>query len=104
MNIDHSAINMQNIAISKLEDPTSPSVFSTSIRITISTVEMEVDLAQFFATQNISYNSAKNDDVTTPETSRTLTEAGAKAVAAPNRERQIAAVFMVGDKTARVLV
>ena len=103
MNIDHSAINMQNIAISKLEDPTSPSVFSTSIRITISTVEMEVDLAQFFATQNISYNSAKND-VTTPETSRTLTEAGAKAVAAPIRERQIAAVFMVGDKTARVLV
>ena len=47
MNIDHSAINMQNIAISELEDPTSPSVFSTSIRITISTVERKSTLPNF---------------------------------------------------------
>ena len=61
MNIDHSAINMQNIAISKREDPTSLFILSLN-KDNFSTVEMEVDLAQFFATQNISYNSAKNDD------------------------------------------
>ena len=53
MNIDHYAINVQNIAISKREDPTSLFILSLN-KDNFSTVEMEVDLAQFFATQNIS--------------------------------------------------